>query len=172
MKDGKTYSPDLSNMPATCDTAAKKAAWLADAGEGRFTVTGIEVNPSFVKTVQDYQYKPEKYAEAFATAVTKALSSEKGVANLQAYAYGLMQLKAAKAVDDKMGDLMDEIAKWEDGTRILKQYGFADFDIFGNDPSLDPYAFIDPENLPKASMDLSAITKGNETNFFVPDFPG
>jgi len=123
------------------------------------------------KEVQDFHYDPLKYAQAFATATSKALSSEKGIANIQAFAYGLMQLKAADAVSDKMDDLMDEIAKWEDGTLILSQYGFADFDKLGNDPSLNPYAFIDPDVLPKASMDLSDIVKTDNTSYFIPDFP-
>ena len=128
-------------------------------------------NYAWFKTVQDFHYDPMKYAQAFATATSKALSSEKGIANVQAFAYGLMQLKAADAVSDKMDDLMDEIAKWEDGTLILSQYGFADFDKLGNDPSLNPYAFIDPEVLPKASMDLSDVVKGDSTTYFIPDFP-
>jgi hypothetical protein len=165
---GKVFIPDTTGMPATVTTAADRAAWLQHAGAGRFV---NQVNPAFVATVQDFHYDPMKYAQAFATATSKALSSEKGIANIQAFAYGLMQLKAADAVSDKMDDLMDEIAKWEDGTRILKQYGFADFDIFGNDPSLDPYAFIDPEVLPKASMDLSDIVKTDNTSYFIPDFP-
>jgi len=110
-----------------------------------------------------------KYANNFATAVTKALSSEKGVANLQAYAYGLMQLKVADAVSDKMDDLADAIADWEDGTKILGQYGFHDFNVFG-EISENPLAFISDNNLPKDSTDLSAILVGNETNYFVPDF--
>jgi len=120
-------------------------------------------------SVLDYQYDPMKYANNFATAVTKALSSEKGVANLQAYAYGLMQLKVADAVSDKMDDLADAIADWEDGTKILGQYGFHDFNVFG-EISENPLAFISDNNLPKDSTDLSAILVGNETNYFVPDF--
>jgi len=124
------------------------------------------------KTVQDFHYDPMKYADTFATAVTKALSSEKGVANLQRYAYGLMQLKVAESVKDDLDDLADAIAKWEDGTAILDQYGFADFDFKGN-LSADPYAFIDPTNIPNPSTTaiLNSILAGNETNYVVYDFP-
>jgi hypothetical protein len=123
-------------------------------------------------TVYDYHYDPIKYANNFATAVTKALSSEKGVANLQAYAYALMQLKVADAINDKMDDLTDAIEVWEDGTAILAAYGFADLEDGAG--IWDPYAFIDPMNLPKpgvAQAYAGAILAGNDTNYFVPDFP-
>ena len=162
VKGGKPYIVDVTGAPA--GTLADKLAWLQDAGIGRFT----EINPINYTVVQDYSYDPAKYAAAFATAVSKALSSDKGAANISAYALALMQQKIAKDVNDKMDDLATAISDWEDGTRILAQYGFADFDVFG-DISADPYAFIDPENLPKASFVPAGLLANDGTVFFVAD---
>jgi hypothetical protein len=160
----KSGVPYIVNMDGVTGTTAEKLAQLQTAGPGRFT----EISAANYTLVQDYQYDPIKYANAFATAVTKALSSEKGAANISAYAYALMQAKIAKDVNDKMDDLADEIAKWEDGTRILGQYGFADFDVFGN-ISVDPYAFIDPTNLPKASFNMPGLLADDGTVYFLAD---
>jgi hypothetical protein len=163
----KTYvDKDMTQTQWDKLTTAEKAAWATTLSA---TNNKWKADGGVHDSVLDYQYDPMKYANNFATAVTKALSSEKGVANLQAYAYGLMQLKVADAVSDKMDDLATAIADWEDGTKILGQYGFHDFNVFG-EISSNPLAFIDPEVLPKDSMNLSAITNGNETNYFVPDF--
>lgn len=83
-----------------------------------------------------------------------------------------MQLKVADAISDKMDDLTDAIEVWEDGAAILAAYGFADLEDGAG--IWDPYAFIDPMNLPKpgvAQAYAGAILAGNETNYFVPDFP-
>jgi hypothetical protein len=111
-----------------------------------------------VSTVKDYRYDPIKYANAFSTAMSKALTSEKGAKGLEAYVYGLMQAKAAKEISDKFDDFWDAVEEWEDGTAILSAYGW-------NEYSLDPYAFIDAFNVPKASMDLSDIAKPDATSF-------
>ena len=163
VKSGVPYIVDTTGVPAGY-TTAQTLAWLQDAGAGRFT----EINPVNYTVVQDYQYDPIKYANAFATAVTKALSSEKGAANISAYAYALMQAKIQKDVNDKMDDLATAIADWEDGTRILGQYGFADFDVFGN-ISVDPYAFIDPNNLPKASFTMPGLFTDDGSVYFLAD---
>jgi len=147
-------------------STAEKAAWATQTSS---TNNHWKVDGGKHSSVLDYSYDPMKYANNFATAVSKALSSEKGVANLQAYAYGLMQLKVADAVDDKMDDLATAIADWEDGTKILDQYGFHDFNVFG-EISENPLMLISDNNWPKDSTDLSDILKGNETNYFVPDF--
>ena len=110
------------------------------------------------ETVYDYRYDPIKYANAFSTAMSKALTSEKGAKGLEAYVYGLMQAKVSKEISDKFDDFWDAVEEWEDGTAILAAYGW-------NENSLDPYAFIDAFNVPKASMDLSDIAKPDATSF-------
>jgi hypothetical protein len=160
----KSGVPYIVDMTGIAGTQAEMLEQLQYAGAGRFT----EINPVNYTVVQDYQYDPIKYANAFATAVTKALSSEKGAANISAYAYALMQTKVAKDVNDKMDDLATAIADWEDGTRILGQYGFADFDALGY-ISVDPYAFIDPTNLPKASFAMPGLLVDDGTVYFIAD---
>lgn len=94
--------------------------------------------------IKDYDYDPIKYADTYAAAMTKALSSEKGVAGIQSYMYALMQTKVMKDVNDKLkDDFWPAVEKWEDGTAILAQYGWGE-------NTLDPYSFIDPKNLPKS----------------------
>ena len=117
-----------------------------------------EENADAITVVKDYRYDPIKYANAFSTAMNKALTSEKGAKGLEAYVYGLMQAKAAKEISDKFDDFWDAVEEWEDGTAILAAYGW-------NENSLDPYAFIDAFNVPKASMDLSDIAKPDATSF-------
>jgi len=150
------YLVDTSGTPYT--TAAETIEWLADAGAGRFT----QINPANGPAeIIDYRYDPIKYANSFATAVTKALSSEKGAANLSAYMYTLMQMKVAKEVDDKLDDFWTSVRNWEDGTAILDAYGFAE-------ASMDPYAFIDPYNVPKATMDVSEILTPAARDYWLP----
>ncbi len=145
-------------------TGTKTAAEL---DEGYDTNWVAIADPTVVK---DVHYDPVKYANNFATAVTKAMSSEKGAANLSAVMYRLMQAKVASDLNDKLDDLATDIANWEDGTLILDQYGFADFDNRGG-ISLDPYALIDPYNLPKASAGIGWLTVDDGTAYYVPDFP-
>jgi hypothetical protein len=133
----------------------KDPNWLPGetaAADGTYKWFGVAV---------DYHYDPIKYANTFATAVTKALSSEKGAANLSAYMYALMQAKALKQVSDDLDDFWTDVRNWEDGTAILDAYGFSE-------TTLDPLAFIDPYNLPKVSTDVSAITTPGARDFFIP----
>ena len=104
-----------------------------------------EIDDDDVEWVTDYRYDPVKYMDAFATAATKALASEKGSAALTAYVYGLYELKAISDINDDLDDLLDDVDDWEDGTAILHQYGWYE-------DSLDPYAFIDITNLPNAQQ--------------------
>jgi hypothetical protein len=156
---GNIYSVDTNgklwyNATANAETTIEdRLAVAAASGAGRWA--GGNVAPT---TVLDYQYDPIKYANTFATAMSKALTSNKGAKGLEAYVYGLMQAKVAKEVDDKFDDFWDAVEEWEDGTAILDYYGW-------NENSLDPYAFINPFNLPKASMDMTDIVKPDATSF-------
>jgi hypothetical protein len=149
------YTGTQTAEQLTAEGAAKDYNWAVGerpAADGSYTWFG---------TVVDYHYDPIKYANSFATAVTKALSSEKGAANLSAYMYALMQAKALKQVSDDLDDFWTDVRNWEDGTAILAAYGFSE-------TTLDPLAFIDPYNLPKVSTDVSAITTPGTRDFFIP----
>ncbi len=152
LKDGQTKYDADSWGKLTPD---QKAAYTVYATSANRRLWKTAVNTEIVK---DYRYDPIKYANAFSTAMNKALTSEKGAKGLEAYVYGLMQAKAAKEISDKFDDFWDAVEEWEDGTAILAAYGW-------NENSLDPYAFIDAFNVPKASMDLSDIAKPDATSF-------
>ena len=163
--DGKIYAQDVKGDWYWHDGKESAAELDKAKDDGKWKRVD---DPTVVK---DVHYDPVKYANNFATAVTKAMSSEKGAANLSAVMYRLMQAKVASDVSDKLDDLADAIDVWEDGTRILDQYGFADFNNRG-EISLDPYALINPRNLPKASANIDWLTVNDGTAYFVPDFPG
>jgi hypothetical protein len=103
-----------------------------------------------MKYVANYTYDPVKYADAFATAATKALSSEKAYQGLQATIYNLYVLKALDEADDKMDDFYTAVSNWDKDNDILKAYGF---NGLGN--LFDPYAFTNEFDLPK-SINLSS----------------
>ncbi len=152
LEDGQTAYDATSWGKLTPDQKAAYAVYASSANRNLWTTAADTT------VVKDYRYDPIKYANAFSTAMSKALTSEKGAKGLEAYVYGLMQAKAAKEISDKFDDFWDAVEEWEDGTAILSAYGW-------NEYSLDPYAFIDAFNVPKASMDLSDIAKPDATSF-------
>jgi hypothetical protein len=106
---------------------------------------------------------PVKYMDAFATAASKAVSSEKAVKNIQAI---VLSLAAGAAYDDfidDLDDLREEIALWNDGdgAAVWATY-FADMNsddwtsdgtdaqnvlpyVDGGDLYMDPFALIEPD---------------------------
>jgi hypothetical protein len=150
-----SYTGTKTAAELTAKDAAKDPNWAV--GE----VADAQGNYQWFGRAVDYRYDPIKYANTFATAVTKALSSEKGAANLSAYMYALMQMKVADQISDDLDDFWTAVRNWEDGTAILDAYGFAE-------AGLDPYAFIDPYNLPKTSMDVSAVIAPATRDYWLP----
>jgi len=176
--DGTIYTGTAASLKKVNDTALKavadrvegatieQAVWDAMDPAAKLAYAAVATASdniwgdavTDITTVKDYRYDPIKYANAFSTAMNKALTSEKGAKGLEAYVYGLMQAKVSKEISDKFDDFWDAVEEWEDGTAILSAYGW-------NEYSLDPYAFIDAFNVPKASMDLSDIAKPDATSF-------
>ena len=102
---------------------------------------------------------PAKYMEAFATAASKAVSSDKAVANIQALVLSLAAARSYKDFLDDLGDLRDDITVWNDGkgAEVWQNYfgtlanGFADGQnvipfLEGGDLYMDPYALFEPHN--------------------------
>jgi hypothetical protein len=85
---------------------------------------------------------PVKYMNTFATAASKAMSSEKAVKNIEALVYTMAVAKTYKDTEDKLKDLRDEIADWEDGEVILEEYNFN-----ANALPFAPYAFLDAQDI-------------------------
>jgi hypothetical protein len=113
-----------------------------------------------VTTRTEWKYDPIAYANAFASATTKAMSGKEGASMLQALVYQLYSLKVLDDMNDKFDDLYDDIVDWEDGNAILSQYHFHDtynptaagdwFGIWAVDGHdvFSPYAFMDVDDYP------------------------
>jgi hypothetical protein len=93
---------------------------------------------------------PVKYMNTFATAASKAMSSEKAVKNIEAVAYLGAYAKAQKEAKDKMEDLYNDYQAW--GGKY-SDYGWAN--ITGN-TGWDPYVLVDAQN---PYMDYSNFNK-------------
>jgi len=109
--------------------AETKVLTMADGTEKTYTV-----------------FDPVKYMNNFATAASKAMSSEKAIKNLQAIVYGVNMVKTQKDVLDGMKDLYDEWETWDDGDNIFKAYGF---NSVTNPKTSDwePLALLDADNV-------------------------
>jgi len=83
---------------------------------------------------------PIKYMNTFATAASKAMSSEKAVKNIEALYYVGAFAKAQKEAKDKMEDLYDDYRAW--GGKF-SDYGWTD--ITAN-TGWDPYVFLDAQD--------------------------
>jgi len=108
---------------------------------------------------------PEKYMKTFATAASKAIGSDKAIANIQAYVLGLAAIKQYDDFLDDLDDLRDDIDAWSDGdgAEIWATY-FSDENgigrwlvngdrqniqplLGGGDLYMDPYALIEPHRV-------------------------
>jgi len=119
---------------------------------------------------------PVKYMNAFATAASKAVSSDKAIANIQAYVLGLAAIKQYDDFLDDLGDLRDDIDAWSDGdgAEIWATY-FSDENgigrwlvngdrqniqplLGGGDLYMDPYALIQPHRVDGNGNDVTTGT--------------
>ena len=78
-------------------------------------------------------FKPDKYLDTFAKAVTDTLTSKKAQANIQEVMYGVLALSAQKAVNDRADDLYTAIVDWDH----MGEFGWA---LGTVDPSVYGYA--------------------------------
>jgi polyhydroxyalkanoate synthesis regulator protein len=87
---------------------------------------------------------PIKYMNTFATAASKAMSSEKAAKNIEAIVYAAAMAKVQKDTSDKMDDLYNDMQAWGDLDK-LAQYGWS---VPGNPSSTDwdPYVFINADD--------------------------
>ena len=120
------------------------AASAADAAANRTTTAWAATTN--VKPTTTYKYDPIAYANAFATAATKAMTDEKSTAALQRIAYELAQLKVYDDVSDDLDDLKDLIDAWQGTDGILAQYNFGN-PVAGD---WDPYAMLNENYYPNA----------------------
>jgi hypothetical protein len=146
-----------TSVHAAADHASVLQANWAPAAVGQVTLR------------TEYTYDPIAYANAFASAATKAISGKEGASMLEALAYQLYSMKVYGEMDDKFDDLFDDIVAWEDGNAILSQYHFHDtynptfegdwFGLFAWDGHdvFSPYAFMDLDDYPNAISVTSAI---------------
>jgi hypothetical protein len=88
---------------------------------------------------------PVKYMNAFATAASKAMSSEKAAKNIEAIVYAAAMAKVQKDTKDAMDDLYADMVAWG-GLDDLKAYGWTN--VVGDPASSDwePYVFLDADN--------------------------
>ena len=86
-----------------------------------------------------YTYNPEKYINTFATAASKALTSKNAQKGLEAFITSMAMIKVLDDVDDQADDLYEAIKDWEDGSEILKAYGFKEI---GDKNFFIPTAFV------------------------------
>jgi hypothetical protein len=77
---------------------------------------------------------PVKYMNAFATAASKAVSSDKAIANIQAVVLAFAAHQQYKDFRDDADDLAKEIGQWKDGDGLNVW-----FQYFDQDPSVDPW---------------------------------
>ena len=77
---------------------------------------------------------PVKYMNAFATAASKAVSSDKAIANIQAVVLAFAAAQQYKDFRDDTDDLAKEIGQWNDGDGMNVW-----FQYFDQDPSVDPW---------------------------------
>jgi hypothetical protein len=116
-----------------------------------------------VQMKTEYKYNPVAYANAFASAATKAMTSKEGASMLEALAYQLYSAKVYHDIDEKFDDLYDEIVDWEDGSAILSQYHFHDTTNanwpygIDDDGIWSPYAMLDYNDYPNAMSVPAAI---------------
>lgn len=101
-----------------------------------------------------FDINPLKYMEVFATAASKAVSSKKAVANIQAIVTALAAMKTYDDFLDGLDDLAGDIEAWNDydGLNVWAQY-------FGQDASVapwDPYALFEPSVNGQSVLDMGA----------------
>ncbi len=108
---------------------------------------------------------PAKYLKTFATAASKAMTSEKATANIQAVVLSLAAAQAYKDFSDDMDDLLDEIIDWNDGkgTAVWGRY-------FGQDIAQDPlgiYAIFEPAVIGEDGAAVAGIDFGDNVNNYI-----
>jgi hypothetical protein len=164
-KEGQIYA-----LAADGNWYMAPAGTSVHAAEHNATIgTAWTLANAAVAKVTEYTYDPIAYANAFASAATKAISGKEGASMLEALAYQLYSMKVYSDMDDKFDDLFDDIVAWEDGNAILSQYHFHDtynptfegdwFGLFAWDGHdvFSPYAFMDLDDYPNAISVTSAI---------------
>ncbi len=98
---------------------------------------------------------PAKYMKTFADAASKAIGSDKAIANIQAVITGLAAMKAYDDFKDDLDDLRDDIVLWNDGKGASVWATYFDDNgslsgqwvnslISGGDLFMDPFALIEP----------------------------
>lgn len=98
------------------------------------TTVGEEINDYLTKhkgaftNSQGVITKPDKYLQAFATAASKAVSSEKAVKALQAIALDVMFAKLTKDMADNKDDLVAKMIDWDSDYQDI-------YDVYGIKPS-------------------------------------
>jgi hypothetical protein len=99
----------------------------------RATIGG-EISDYLTKHTNDYYtydkhgnriLDPAKYAGVFATAASKAISSEKAVAGIQAYMYYILQRGAYEQTAQQLADLRTDMSGWGNWGK----YGFDDLTV-------------------------------------------
>jgi hypothetical protein len=118
------------------------------------------------KTMKDgtkYQViDPVKYMNTFATAASKAMSSEKAAKNIEAVVYLGAMAKTAKDTHDKMDDLYNDMQAWGDLDK-LAAYGWTNPTSAAT--VFDPYVFLDAEN-PYLDYSVSASDPTDMSNVY------
>jgi hypothetical protein len=117
-------------------------------------ISGVPWTAAAITVTNEFKYDPIAYANAFAAAATKAMTSKEGASMMEALAYRLYFNKTLVDMLDADGpfaDLRDAVRDWEDGDAILSQYHFHDLidaPGFDADGFWSPYAMIDPMDFP------------------------
>ena len=142
------------------DTTTITDACFDDSGDVvNWTLANNDVN---VRT--RYKYDPIAYANAFASAASKAVNSKDGASMLQALYYQVYSAKVLHELTKDGGpfdELRDSVIDWEDGNAILSQYHFHDIvnanwpNGIDNDGFWSPYAMLDVNDYPNT---FSSVT--------------
>jgi hypothetical protein len=89
-------------------------------------------------------YDPVKYMNNFATAASKAMSSDKAAKNIEAIVYAAALAKTQKEAKDKMDDLYNDMQAWGDLDK-LADYGWTNTVGDPSTSSWQPYVFLDAD---------------------------
>ena len=145
---------------------ASKSDMEGDVKKALRTFVGTVINGEMTKdtTVAYYtdatthKVKPDKFLTKYISAFNKATNSAEAQKYIEAVLTTAMANAMIPAVEERMSDLKDSIADWEDGTAIWNSatgYGFADstpdklIDSFGswNVPKTDNQILIGPQGI-------------------------
>jgi hypothetical protein len=128
------------------------------------TMTSAGYANSAINYIPVYKYDYAAYAENWASAVSKALTSEKAVKGLEGVIYNLYVMKALDKASDDMDDFLTDVQNWDKDNKILKAYGF-----HGTGNVFDPYAFLNPTDLPKGIVLDNSLTKQGDMDWVWDD---